>query len=399
MKCEASTRVDVDPLVFQSYKTFMVFATSWLLAAFGVIKPSFTPWGIVSAAFWVPAGTAGIYAVRRAGLAVSVGLWSSVIVIVSFIWGIVIFRERVRTVSGAAGAAILVCIGIWGVSFYSSPGHQRSHAAGPDSMGDSNGEREGISATRVRDSGEIVDDGGIGDIETALLDDIGGEGAGSDGYGSCEASQDPAESISDRSGGLGEDELSESEMDVDHLPHSSASSTSERVLTFLCFKATQYHLGLAMAMLNGLLAATIMVPLHWAGPNTRGLPYSISFGIGAVIITTLMWLLRFLHHAYHLRSWKDAFVALPSFHIKVMWRPGCLSGLLFSIGNISGIVSITTLGDFTGYSLGQASLLVSGLWGIFWYREVTAASDVAGWFAAAFFMLGGILLLSYEHLQ
>mmetsp|Transcript_5124 Transcript_5124/g.6961 ORF Transcript_5124/g.6961 Transcript_5124/m.6961 type:complete len:180 (+) Transcript_5124:22-561(+) len=81
MKNEASTSVDVDPLVFQSYKTVMCFLSSFLVILFG-IKPSFTPWGLVSGLFWVPAGTAGIYAVRRAGLAISVGIWSSVIVIV-----------------------------------------------------------------------------------------------------------------------------------------------------------------------------------------------------------------------------------------------------------------------------------------------------------------------------
>lgn len=52
----ASTSVDVDPLVFQSYKTVMCFLSSFLVILFG-IKPSFTPWGLVSGLFWVPAGT------------------------------------------------------------------------------------------------------------------------------------------------------------------------------------------------------------------------------------------------------------------------------------------------------------------------------------------------------
>lgn len=99
MKGEAATRVDVDPLVFQSYKAFTVLVTSTLLILVNNIfaddfdgddnsydninyhdNPSshrtfqkwtfedFTPWAFVSAMMWVPGGTAGVYAIRRAGL-------------------------------------------------------------------------------------------------------------------------------------------------------------------------------------------------------------------------------------------------------------------------------------------------------------------------------------------
>ena len=73
IKSEAARSVDIDPLVFQSYKTFMCFATSWLIllwqpaAIFNVGAGgeqqqeqinnalfTFSPWGIVSGLFWVP---------------------------------------------------------------------------------------------------------------------------------------------------------------------------------------------------------------------------------------------------------------------------------------------------------------------------------------------------------
>ena len=54
----------------------------------------FTAWGIVSGLFWVPGGVAGIYAIRNAGIAMAVGTWSSIIVLTSFFWGIIIFECR-----------------------------------------------------------------------------------------------------------------------------------------------------------------------------------------------------------------------------------------------------------------------------------------------------------------
>ena len=53
IKSEAAQSVDVDPLVFQSYKTFLCFATSWLVLMGGE-EFTFSPWGIVSGLFWVP---------------------------------------------------------------------------------------------------------------------------------------------------------------------------------------------------------------------------------------------------------------------------------------------------------------------------------------------------------
>mmetsp|Transcript_13563 Transcript_13563/g.29457 ORF Transcript_13563/g.29457 Transcript_13563/m.29457 type:complete len:394 (+) Transcript_13563:233-1414(+) len=367
MKGEAATKVDVDPLVFQSYKTFMVFALSWLVLLLDT-RPSFTPWGIVSAAFWVPAGTAGIYAVRRAGLAVSVGIWSSFIVFISFLWGIVIFQEKVKSVFGTICAASLLCVGLWGIAFYSSPAHQRSKA---------------IVQHHVEEIGPFDQ----ADIEDPLKSDAEAKAY----YGTSEPTSNVELEPLTEDGYV--------KLDLEHFPHSGAPPWGEKEVDLIIIHDTQYHLGLAMAVVNGALAATIMVPLHYAGDNARGLQFSISFGIGAVIITALMWLIRLCTNAITMGSLGDGYNALPSFHVGVMWRPGCLAGALYSIGNFSSILAISTLGDFMGYSLGQASLLVSGLWGIFYYREISAIDDIVGWLVSCAVVLGGILWLSKEHVQ
>ena len=56
IKSKRSQSVDIDPMVFQSYKTFMCFITSIILLIFNPkhVTLQFTPWGIVSGLFWVP---------------------------------------------------------------------------------------------------------------------------------------------------------------------------------------------------------------------------------------------------------------------------------------------------------------------------------------------------------
>jgi len=120
IKSEAANKVNVDPLVMQTYKSLVCFASSWLVLALG--QPfSYTPWGILSALFWVPGGIAVIFSIRNAGLALTVGINGSLIVLVSFTWGIFVFGEEVHSVVGACTAVAIMCLGIAGMSFSSSP--------------------------------------------------------------------------------------------------------------------------------------------------------------------------------------------------------------------------------------------------------------------------------------
>jgi Sugar transport protein len=125
--------------------------------------------------------------------------------------------------------------------------------------------------------------------------------------------------------------------------------------------------------------------------------FVISFAIGASIVTLLLWLMRYGYHLGRTRSLYKAYQALPSFHIPVMWLPGGTSGILWSAGNFFSIISVDHLGEGVGYSVVQASMLVSGLWGIFFFRELVDGITIAKWFVSAGLTISGILLLSYEH--
>lgn len=75
----------------------------------------------VSGLFWVPGATAGIYGIQNAGLAVSAGTWSSLIVMSSFCWGILVFHEQVKNKFHALLACFILIIGLVGMSVYSAP--------------------------------------------------------------------------------------------------------------------------------------------------------------------------------------------------------------------------------------------------------------------------------------
>lgn len=70
---------------------------------------------------------------------------------------------------------------------------------------------------------------------------------------------------------------------------------------------------------------------------------------------------------------------------------------MWSIGNVFSIIAVDYLGEGVGYSATQVAMLVSGIWGIFYFKEIQGAEIIMGWFLSALVTLVGIVLLSIEH--
>jgi len=119
------------------------------------------------------------------------------------------------------------------------------------------------------------------------------------------------------------------------IPCSETDIVLNNTISVFSIQLTEFQLGILCAAFDGIWAGTMMVPLKFSGPETKGLQYVISFGIGAMIITIFLWFLRFVYYLVTFKSVHVAYAALPSFHINVMWRPGALAGLLWSIGEIT----------------------------------------------------------------
>lgn len=128
-----------------------------------------------------------------------------------------------------------------------------------------------------------------------------------------------------------------------------------------------------------------------------GAGYLISYSVGSMIITILLWCLRYSFHLYQLRDFNKAFNALPSFHFRILIGPGSLAGFLYSLGNFCSIIAVTALGQGVGFSFVQTSMLFSGLWGIFYFREIQGAEMITKWMISSALTVIGILCLSYEH--
>jgi len=115
----------------------------------------------------------------------------------------------------------------------------------------------------------------------------------------------------------------------------------------------------------------------------------ISFAIGSAIVELLIFIYYSIFRIIVLKK------SPPSLHVKVMAIPGLIAGGLWSIGNFCSIYAVLYLGEAVGYPSVQASLIVSGLWGIFYYKEFKGV-QIIYFLSSALLTLGGIGILSWQ---
>jgi len=395
IKLKVPKSLNIDPLVMQSYKTGMCFITSWLFLFYQGEAVTFTPWGIVSGLFWVPGGTATIYAIKTAGLAVGIGVGSSFIVLVSFTWGIFFFDEHVHSrVQACAAVGCMLC-GLAGMAYYSAP--TVAHAA-----------PSGSSPLRQTHRRSAVDDAYYQPVRPEDLDFVPPTEAfeSNADYTSMDVEADENDEAGDGSNNNTNDDVGSSPGDevaefITAEDEFDGENPHAKTVT-LCggyLRVQERILGiLAALVVTGLWGGSTMVPMEFAPADDKGLIFLTSFAIGATLVTLFFWCVRYLYlFCTNDYSTTLAYEALPPFHFRKMWPYGCTCGLLWSIGNFFSIVAVENLGEGVGYSTTQASMLVSGVWGIFYFKEIEGFDAILKWNAAASITVFGILLLSYEH--
>ena len=140
-----------------------------------------------------------------------------------------------------------------------------------------------------------------------------------------------------------------------------------------------------------------MYVLYHLHIRDRGINYVLSFAIGAAIAALLGWVMFLVIKSYKTGSLNSGCQALPSLYLTEIWIPGVLSGVLWSIGNVSQILSVTFLGQSIGMSIVQSQMIVSGLLGIVLFQEIKGVQKIVCWVLSATLTLMGIVLLSKEH--
>ena len=318
-------------------------------------------------------GTGGIYAIRKAGLAIAVGTWASVMVMVNFIFGILVFHEPIHDIWGTMGAFILLIVGLIGMSQFSAP-HKSQKAD-----------------TLLQDDTISYDD-----LETT-----------SQSTESTDSDYQEIEQPHVQKHRQGNNEFNRTEENENGMISSKREQDNQIedayhvVLFGGRLSLTKRQCGIVGAVWNGFFTGGSLVPLHYAKEQGfGGANYMISMSCGAFISNLLIWIAIFLAKMRtHNNSTRETLKSMPECHFRQLAIPGFLAGILLSMAMFGSIISVTYLGQGVGNSLVQTKILVSGLWGILWFKEITGTSIVIKWFAAAVTTVVAIVWLSLERIM
>lgn len=363
--------VEADPLVMQTYKTLVFFLSCFFVTFLGE-EIVWTNWGLISGLLWVPGATFGIYGVMYAGMATAEGTWSSVIVIVNFFWGICVFHEGVKSFTETCFAFLLLTIGLVGMSIYSSPSKPKRTKRKTSTMEISPVSGESFISTDDNDT----------EADSDVIPDSTRERSKATTRRKLQSAVAPADVESNFKG-----------------KNYDSKGPKDR---FIFFNGklilTRRHLGIIAAAINGLCGGTSLIPMHYAAQEGySGARYFVSYATGSFIVNLAIWILLLLYRLVDKGSVKGAIQSLPPWHFKDLWFPGLMSGILFSVGMFGSIISVAYLGQGIGNTCIQVKIMVAGLWGLLYYKEIKGAATITKWFTSAMLALTGILVLSHEH--
>lgn len=276
-----------------------------------------------------------------AGLAIAVGTWASIMIMVNFLFGIIIFREPVHDILGTFSSFVLLIFGLIGMSHYSEPQKMSSL----QSQTNRDPENYATMSTPLQDSSV---DGLM--IEQNMQDAVDGV----------------------------------------HVE-------------LLGVPLSKRQCGILGAVLNGFFTGGSLIPLHYAKlEGYGGANYIISMASGSFIANCCLWLGVYLYKVYTFRqadhAGQEAMKAMPRLYLKELLVPGTLAGVLLAIAMFGSIIAVTYLGQGVGNSVVQTKILISGLWGIFFYKEISGTKTIVMWFVSAAVSLVAIIWLSLERL-
>jgi len=352
IKTKPVLEANVHPVVFQLYKSTLVFLTAWILLIPRLTRKLpegepvfvFSWWGVVSAAFWVPSGLLTIGSVPLIGMAMQVAVSCAANAVLTFLVFWLVFGSKMKEYSCGDGC-----------HYYRAPIYLAATVLGMFALifAPAIAVKLGLDKKKTK-----ADD----EERQALLINTEREAAGA------------------KKGKASEYYLFVLGM----------------VLSVGCgvFAASQYAVltvaKSAVAKENNCSFKKKDCPKDVTEAYDNFGSWLVSFGIGAIGVTLI--LLAIVSVAKMMQG-----LPLPALHWNVLKRSGVAAGICWSIANFLIIAGNVIHGN--AVIMAQVlsfQIITSGLFGMLWYGEGGGKASKVIWSVAALWTLASMVLLGLE---
>jgi glucose uptake protein GlcU len=373
-KSKSVTMLKVDPLVFQIYASMGIFVASWFLLAFLPFNPhfidgsstkfAFVPLALLSGCLVVLSMTFSFFATKKIGVALAQGIFGGLAIIVSYIWGLVLFNEKTTNPVLSVFGIVLIVLGVAAIGACKELSAilvlklpslaQHASASSTATAG----------ATDRQDSKASVDIEVSGISLTAMENTVKND----DQEAKSEEFQNNVSLMTDKT-------------------HSDAPQRTTSLAIFLppSIDRTDFIQGCIYAVLCGIVGGSSLVPLHYIPAEHTGFALFPALGVGALITAPVVLLC-------YCQVFK---VPYPAMGFDIGMYSGMLAGVIWTANSVLTIGAIPILGYSVAFPLVHCSVFISGLWGIYFFHEFDGfALSSLVFFSAGATVIGGAIMIS-----
>ncbi|KAJ5068547.1 transmembrane protein [Anaeramoeba ignava] len=363
-KMKRIRKAKISQMVFQLPLSLIIFISSFLVLTYN--KWEFTYLGIVGPALWVPASCFALLAISKIGVSIGQSIWSAVTIGVSFVWGSILPGHTPKNQKLSIVFVIFLILGVSCFGFI-KPNQ-------PDDEDDEdNKDNEDNEDNKDNKDNKDNEDNEDNKDDKDNKDNKDNE----DNKDNIETIQsvnniennDNHERINIIEN-IDNDENSEEE-------RRNLRNPRKRVQRNVSKK--DFIIGILSAITCGLLNGSMMVPLSYVPSESNGIIYIVSFGIGTIIVTPIVFFIFYFIGIIRNKCnpTKKPFLKLSDLKIKKAMIPGMISGIFWSLGNFfATYATLSPLGMSQGFSLTQLAVVVAALWGIFVFKEISGKKNL-----------------------
>jgi len=147
--------------------------------------------------------------------------------------------------------------------------------------------------------------------------------------------------------------------------------------------------GLASALLVGLFGGSILVPASFTRSAAHGFALLPSFGAGALVMGTAIGVIYVGVSRGSVDLRKELQCDTVSY--------GIIAGFLWNLGNIAQVAAMQYWNMPYGisYPILQCGLIVSGFWGIYYFKEVRSVKAIMVFWMGVAIVIFGVTLLGF----
>ena len=311
MKYESLQSAQVDPSVFSLYTALGLFIVCFPFLIYLVVIKSFVflSYGILGATFIALIGYFSYIAVQHSGYAKAPAIWASIGMITAYIWGLCYFKEKSKDVLLSSLSIAFLAVGV--ICITTSQGGDKVEQPTGQAIQTTNNINE-PSSTHI-----------------ASLNSSFNYVKADHSIEVVSSSQSPM-AMSPELAALDHEESSQRDETLSTSQLSSPTKPTLHPYYTLLLTCFGIVYGYIFCLLTGLLDGSLMLPFKLTNPTdlTATLQYIVSFGIGALIVSPIM----FAIYTHGFRS-----TDLRPEEMRVAFFPGLTSGTLWATANFMSV--------------------------------------------------------------